>query len=64
MWETEITKTGEVLDSISEVMNWMETQSDCDLHLLHLQNIMMYMMKKHHQVLCKKKILDYFKNTD
>jgi hypothetical protein len=64
MWETETTKISKVLDSISQVMNWMERQSNCDhLHLLHLQNIMMYMMNKCHQLLCQKKILDYFKNN-
>jgi hypothetical protein len=38
--EVERPKTSRVLDSISEVRNWMERQSECyDLHLLHLQNI-------------------------
>jgi hypothetical protein len=38
--EVERPKISRVLNSISEVMNWIERQSDCyHLHLLHLQNI-------------------------
>jgi hypothetical protein len=38
----ETPKISKVLDTISEVMNWMGRQSDCDhLHLLHLQNMKM-----------------------
>jgi hypothetical protein len=37
MRELQTPKISEALHSISEVMNWMETQSDCDhLHILHL----------------------------
>jgi hypothetical protein len=65
MCELEIPKIRKVLDSISEVMNCNERQNDWDhLHLLHLQNIKIYMTKKCHQLLHQKKILDYFKNTD
>jgi hypothetical protein len=63
--ENETNNISRVLDNISEMMNWMERQSCCDcLHLLHLQNIKMYMTKKHHQLLHQKKISDSFKNTD
>jgi hypothetical protein len=62
MCEMETHKVSNVLDSIIEVMNGMERQSDCDnLHLLHLQNIKTYVTKKRHR---KKKTVDYFKNTD
>jgi hypothetical protein len=55
----------EVLDTISKEMNWMERQSDCDhLHLLHLQNIKTYVMKKCQKVLHQKKISEYFKNSN
>jgi hypothetical protein len=65
MCDLEIPKISKVLDTISEVMNWMERQSDCDhLHFLHPQNIKTCMMKKRHQLLCQKKISDCFKNTD
>jgi hypothetical protein len=56
MCELETPKISKPLDSISEVMNWLEGQSDCDhFHLLYLQNIKAYVTKK---------ISDYFKNTN
>jgi hypothetical protein len=65
MCQLETLKISIVLHSINEMMNWMERQSDWDhLHFLHFQNIKMYVTKKCHQLLCQKKISDYFKNTD
>jgi hypothetical protein len=61
MCDLETPKISRVLDSISEMMNWMARQSCCDcLHLLHLQNIKMYMTKKHHQLLHQKKNIKLF----
>jgi hypothetical protein len=61
MCELETPKISKVLDSISKVMNWMERQSDCDhLHLLQLQNFKTYVMKKRHELLCQRKISNYF----
>jgi hypothetical protein len=48
-----------VLDSFSEVMNWMERQSDCvHLHLLHLQYIKTYVAKKWYPLSHQKKTSD------
>jgi hypothetical protein len=59
MWKNiETPKISEVLDSISEIKNWMERQSDCDhLHLLHLQNITMYVTEKCQQLLRQNKLI-------
>jgi uncharacterized Fe-S radical SAM superfamily protein PflX len=54
------TKEDKVLDCFSEVMNWMERQSDCvHLHLLHLQYITTYVAKKLHQLSRQKKKSDF-----
>jgi hypothetical protein len=62
--EVETPKIGKILDNISEVMNWLEGQSDCDhLHLIHLQNIKTYVTKKRYQLSRQKKISEYFSNS-
>jgi hypothetical protein len=46
---------GGVLDNVSEVMSWIERQSDCDhSHLLRLQN-KTYVTRKRHQQSRQKK---------
>jgi hypothetical protein len=51
MCETETPKISKLLDSISELMNLMERQRNCDqLRLLHLQTIKTYVAKKRHHV--------------
>jgi hypothetical protein len=56
--ELETPKISKVLDSISEVINLMERQSDCDhFHLLHLQNINTYVTKKRHHLSRKKNLI-------
>jgi hypothetical protein len=65
MCELETPKINKVLDDISEVMNWVERQSDCDHpNLLRVQNIKMYLMKKRHQLSCQNKMSDYYKNIN